>query len=91
MLFTSSATNDFVDNCIIKTYNGTRGFLVTVSSKVFKKAVDRNRIKRLIREELKGLTPSKSIGIIYIGKEIPKKINIRNHLFSKQKRLIFGI
>ena len=79
-LFTASATNKVVDNCLIKTYGGTPGYLVTVSSKTFKRAVDRNRIKRLIRNELKGLTPTKSIGIIYIGKGLPKKINLRKYL-----------
>ncbi|WP_298297051.1 ribonuclease P protein component [Hydrotalea sp.] len=55
---------------------------VTVSSRHFKKAVQRNRIKRLIREayrnnkvELQQLIVGKPIGlylfIIYVGKEMP--------------------
>jgi ribonuclease P protein component len=82
-LFTASATNKMVGNCIVKTHEGTPGYLVTVSSKVFKRAVDRNRIKRLIRNELKGLTPTKSIGIIYIGKELPKEISLRKYLSER--------
>ena len=68
------------NNIMLKTIDGTPGFITCVSSKNFKKAVDRNRIKRLMREELKGLTPSKSIAIIYIGKDVPKHLNFREYL-----------
>ena len=79
-LFTAEAKSKVISDCIVKTYDGTPGYLVTVSSKNFKRAVDRNRIKRLIREEIKGLTPIKSIGIIYIGKELPKEIKLRKYI-----------
>lgn len=65
--------------------------LVSVSKKYFKKAVDRNRIKRQLREayrhhrhllQAEGLYPVQLIAIIYIGKEkspfdlIIKKLNL---------------
>ena len=56
--------------------SGTDGFLFTVSKKKFKNAVDRNRIKRLMREAVKGISPKGSIGLVYIGTEMPKSINI---------------
>jgi ribonuclease P protein component len=62
----------------------TKGFLVTTSSKKFKRAVDRNLIKRYMREGLKGIEPTKAICIIYIGKEIPNK-NLIN-----QVKLLFN-
>lgn len=79
-LFSSLAKNKTISDFIIKIVEGVPGYLVCVSSKTFKRAVDRNRIKRMIREELKGLTPNKSFGIIYIGKNVPSKINLRKHL-----------
>ena len=66
-------------------------FGVGVSKKQFKKAVDRNRIKRLIREayrtqnsELKKIIEEKreqslSLFILYVGKEMP------NFSFVKEK------
>ena len=51
---------------------GTSGFLFAVSSKRFKRAVDRNRIKRLMRESVKDINVvGKSIAIVYVGKELP--------------------
>ena len=57
-------------------------FGVGVSSKIFKKAVDRNRVKRLVREayrlqknELRDQLKTQGIGMdvffIYTGKELP--------------------
>jgi ribonuclease P protein component len=79
-LFTSPTKDKVVDNVLIKTIDGTAGFLFTVSSKKFKRAVDRNRIKRLMRDESKGLTPTKSVALIYIGNGVPTELNIRKYL-----------
>ena len=56
---------------IIELESEYKGYLITASKKNFKNAVDRNRIKRLIREKLKGKTPTKAIGIVYLSKELP--------------------
>lgn len=69
-----------VGNVLIKVYDGTPGFVFAVSTKNFKRAVDRNRIKRLMRNEVKGITPTKSMAIVYVGKEIPTKINLGKYL-----------
>ena len=52
----------------------------SVPKRNFKKAVDRNRIKRLMRDEVKGVTPTKSIGLIYIGDKVPGEINFIKYL-----------
>lgn len=47
-------------------------FVFTVSKKRFKKAVDRNRIKRLMREVVtKEKINGKNIAFVFIGKELP--------------------
>src|SRR6476659_6475220 len=65
-----------------------------VSKKQFKKAVDRNRIKRLIREayrvqntELKKIAEEKreqslSLFILYVGKEMPQFLFVKEKLFA---------
>ncbi|CAN5881880.1 hypothetical protein BH24BAC1_BH24BAC1_21370 [soil metagenome] len=67
--------------------------LVTVSKKHFKKAVDRNRIKRQIREAYRlhkhlllapGAVPVQSLGILFIGKE-------KNSFKIIEKKLISGL
>jgi ribonuclease P protein component len=69
-----------VGNVLIKTYDGEGGFVFAVSTKNFKRAVDRNRIKRLMRVEVSGITPTKSVAIIYVGKDVPTKLNFRKYL-----------
>lgn len=52
--------------------------LVTVSSKKFPRAVDRNKIKRLLRESTKGLdVKNRSLAIVYVGNELPNFETIR--------------
>ena len=47
-------------------------FVFTVSKKKFKTAVDRNRIKRLMREVVrKEKVNKKNIAFVFIGKELP--------------------
>jgi ribonuclease P protein component len=52
-------------------------FLFAVSSKKFKRAVDRNYIKRLMKESVRKLTAcNKNIAFIYIGNSIPSFADI---------------
>jgi len=71
----------------------------TVSSRHFKKAVDRNRVKRLMREAYRlqkyelQLSPqldksSLSIFLIYVGKEIPEYTLVHEKTSAVLKRLI---
>lgn len=47
-------------------------FLFAVSSKKFKRAVDRNRIKRLMKESVRNLNVNnKNIAFVYIGEGVP--------------------
>ena len=56
-------------------------FLFAVSSKKFKRAVDRNKIKRYMRESVRGIIVSnKNIAIIYIGLGIPELSNIKESI-----------
>lgn len=79
-LFSMGIKSTMVDNVIIKTVEGTAGFLFAVSSKKFKKAVDRNKIKRLMRDEVKGIIVTKSIALIYVGDKVPSKLNFKKYL-----------
>lgn len=79
-LFTHG-NSTMVGNVIIKMVEGTPGFLFAVSSKKFKRAVDRNRIKRLMREEVKGIElHNTSVALIYVGDKVPTKLNFRKYL-----------
>lgn len=56
-------------------------FLFAVSSKKFKRAVDRNRIKRLMKECVRKLTiNNKNIAFVYIGEGVPTFEVINNSI-----------
>lgn len=67
---------------IAKVLDSNSGFLFTVSKKKFRRAVDRNKIKRLMRESIKDLELNKTMAFIFIGdkissfKEIKESIDI---------------
>lgn len=56
-------------------------FVFTVSTKRFKRAVDRNRIKRLMREAVKDLNiNNKYVAFVYVGKELPTYTEVENSI-----------
>jgi len=61
-----------------------KGIVICVSKKNFKKAVDRNKVKRYVREGLKGKTAEKAIAIIYNSNKLPDKA-----LIDQVSNLIF--
>ena len=73
--------------------------LITVSKKNFKKAVDRNKIKRLVREGyrknklllhdyLNEKNKSVLLGLVYVGETIPLSQEIEQKLILILQRLI---
>ena len=74
--------------------------LISVSKRTFKRAVDRNRLKRLIREayrlnkyrllEAEGGHPVAVLGILYTGKEKSELPLIEKKLISGFTRLLAG-
>ena len=73
-------------NLMLRSISGIDSYMVTVSSKVFKRAVDRNRIKRLLREVIRNNKINGTFVLIYIGKEIPKlDILIKEFIEIKSK------
>ena len=73
---------------IAKNLNVNEGNLFTVSSKKYKRAVDRNRIKRLMRESVKGLTfNNKSIAIIYREKTIKSFNEVKDSIIKLSEKI----
>lgn len=65
-------------------------FLFAVSSAKFKKAVDRNRIKRLMKESIRDLViniSGKSIAIVYRGVDVPKFEDVKKSIVELTKRI----
>ena len=59
----------------------SNGFLFAVSSKKFKRAVDRNRIKRLMKESVRRLNiNNKNIAFVYIGEVVPTFVDINESI-----------
>jgi ribonuclease P protein component len=67
-------------NLMLRMVDGTDSYMVTVSSKVFKRAVDRNRIKRLMRESIRTVNIKGTYVLIYIGKDIPVLDVLKNEI-----------
>lgn len=71
--------------------------LVTVSKKNFKRAVDRNRIKRLVREAYRTqkvqLNGVQAIGFLYLSKELPTFAQVSGIMESgiRKVRAKYGI
>lgn len=89
-LFASGKTisNEFI---MLKFVNSTDPkFLFAVSSTKFKRAVDRNRIKRLMKESTRNLlteTSGKTIAIVYRGTDVPTFDTINKSITDLIKRL----
>lgn len=59
----------------------SNGFLFAVSSKRFKRAVDRNRIKRLMKESVRKTTVNNKImAFVYIGEVVPTLETINTNI-----------
>lgn len=79
---------------MLSTHDEEEGFpeiLISVSKKRFKKAVDRNRIKRLTREGYrvqKIKFPNKTyLGLVYIGKELPDLDGVKKSIATVLSKL----
>lgn len=77
----------------IPTGGSTQQVLISVSKKLFARAVDRNTIKRRVREAYRlnkdafGMEPKFAIAYIYSIKEILPSSQIRERLLKTVKRL----
>ena len=74
-------------NLMLRMVDGTDSYMVTVSSKVFKRAVDRNRIKRLMREVIRGNKIVGTFALVYIGKEMPTLEILRSEFNEINERI----
>ena len=90
----------FIMNTELQIHKGERGlkFGTGVSAKNFKKAVDRNRIKRLtreawrlqkneIRDKVKETQRQLNVFFIYTGKELPDFTTVRDKVAIALKKL----
>ena len=72
---------------VLKNIEGEDAYMVTVSSKKFKRAVDRNRIKRLLRETIRGSKIKGSFVLIYIGEGLPNLIELKKEFDGIKERI----
>lgn len=74
-------------NLMLRIVEGDNAYMVTVSSKTFKRAVDRNRIKRLMREVIKGSGIKGTFALIYLGEEVPTLETLKTEFNELKKRI----
>jgi ribonuclease P protein component len=76
-------TGKSVSNGVVlaKVIDSSSGFVFAVSSKKFKRAVDRNRIKRLMREVVRlNMIKDKSVAFVFIGDSVPTYLEIEKSI-----------
>ena len=76
----TNSTKKYNDSFKVIQIEGNDGVLISVSKKLFKRAVDRNRIKRLIKEAIRNKIINRTTAIIYINKEVLSLKEIDNKL-----------
>lgn len=74
-------------NLMLRMVEGENNYMVTVPIKTFKRAVDRNRIKRLMREVIRGNKIVGTFALIYIGKEMPTLEILRGEFNEINERI----
>lgn len=72
---------------MLRILEGDNAYMVTVSSKNFKRAVDRNRIKRLMREVIRENEIKGTFALIYLGKELPTLETLKTEFNEIKKRV----
>ncbi len=81
------ANGKYLSNGVIMikfTDSDSMKFLFAVSSKKFKRAVDRNRIKRLMKESVRNskFSKNKNIAIVYTGIVVPTFTEINTNIIN---------